>query len=61
MGAHESVDVVFLDVARTFDSVINQYLYVKLGAYGVYAHFIERVLCGNGASTPGLRSLTAYP
>ncbi len=41
MDAHESVDVVFLDFSKAFDSVNHRLLCVKLRAYGVHVEVVE--------------------
>ncbi len=41
MDAHESVNEVFLDFSKAFDSVNHRLLCVKLRAYGVHVQVVE--------------------
>ncbi len=41
MDAHEALDVVFLDFARTFDLVHHRHCCIKLDAYEVHSMTIE--------------------
>ncbi len=41
MNAHESVDIVFLDFSKAFDSANHRLLCVKLRAYGVHVRVVE--------------------